>query len=141
MVHIDVLGDAVVDGVYRRSGTTTASRVRAERNFFNVYDLKESKIKFVAALSSPARRPFEAAGLRESQTRHRIPARQTKNFSMAACMITHEVDDVEHWLSSPSARRSFGPIGITVRTFGTQAGRTRTALIAEVPDWRRTRTS
>ena len=47
---------------------------------------------------------------------------------MATYVITHEVDDVEHWLSSPKREEVFGPIGITVRPFhdpdGIQQGRT-----------------
>ena len=36
---------------------------------------------------------------------------------MPTLMIFHEVDDVEHWLSSPKREEVFGPLGITVRTF------------------------
>lgn len=33
---------------------------------------------------------------------------------MATYVITHEVDDVEHWLNSPKREEVFGPMGITV---------------------------
>ena len=53
---------------------------------------------------------------------------------MATYVITHEVDDVEHWLSSPKREEVFGPMGISVRTFRDPAGSNKTALIAEIPD-------
>ena len=39
---------------------------------------------------------------------------------MATHVIFHEVDDVEHWLSSPKREEVFGPMGITVRTSATR---------------------
>ena len=53
---------------------------------------------------------------------------------MATYVITHEVDDVEHWLSSPKREEVFGPIGITVRPFHDPQGSNKVALIAEIPD-------
>ena len=53
---------------------------------------------------------------------------------MATYVITHEVDDVEHWLSSPKREEVFGPMGITVRTFRDTDGSNKTALLAEIPD-------
>ena len=53
---------------------------------------------------------------------------------MATYVITHEVDDVDHWLSSPKREEVFGPIGVTVRTFSDPNGSTKAALIAEIPD-------
>ena len=53
---------------------------------------------------------------------------------MATYVITHEVDDVEHWLSSPKRDEVFGPMGITVRTFRGPDGSNQTGLIAEIPD-------
>jgi hypothetical protein len=53
---------------------------------------------------------------------------------MATYVITHEVDDVEHWLSSPKREEFFGPMGITVRTFRNADESNKTALIAEIPD-------
>ena len=53
---------------------------------------------------------------------------------MATYVITHEVDDVEHWLRSPKREEVFGPMGITIRTFRDADGSNKTALIAEIPD-------
>jgi hypothetical protein len=53
---------------------------------------------------------------------------------MATYVITHEVDDVEHWLSSPKREEVLGPMGITVRTFRDPDGSNKAALIAEIPD-------
>jgi hypothetical protein len=53
---------------------------------------------------------------------------------MSTYVITHEVNDVEHWLSSPKREEVFGPMGITVRTFQDPNGSKKTALIAEIPD-------
>lgn len=53
---------------------------------------------------------------------------------MATYVITHEVNDVEHWLTSPKREELFGPMGITVRAFRDPDGSTKTALIAEIPD-------
>ena len=46
----------------------------------------------------------------------------------------HEVDDVGHWLASPRREETFGPLGITVRTFTDPTGTKRVGLIVEVPD-------
>ncbi len=53
---------------------------------------------------------------------------------MATYVITHEVDDVESWLSSPTREEVFGPIGITVRPFRDPEGSNKVALVAEIPD-------
>jgi hypothetical protein len=53
---------------------------------------------------------------------------------MATYVITHEVDDVEHWLASPLREDFFGPHGITTQPFRDPAGSNRVALIAEIPD-------
>ena len=55
-------------------------------------------------------------------------------ISMATYVITHEVDEVEHWLRSPKREEVFGPMGITIRTFRDPGGSNQTALIAEIPD-------
>ena len=52
---------------------------------------------------------------------------------MATHVIFHEVDDVEHWLSSPKREEVFGPMGITVRTFRDPQGSNRVGLIVEIP--------
>lgn len=53
---------------------------------------------------------------------------------MATYVITHEVHDVERWLSSPKREELFGPMGITIRTFRDPGGSNKAALIAEIPD-------
>jgi hypothetical protein len=53
---------------------------------------------------------------------------------MATYVITHEVEDVERWLSSTTREEVFGPIGVTVRTFRDPEGSNKVALIAEIPD-------
>ena len=53
---------------------------------------------------------------------------------MATYLITHEVDDVDHWLTSPKRAEVFGPLGITLRTFRDPAGSGKVGLIAEIPD-------
>jgi len=53
---------------------------------------------------------------------------------MATYLVFHEVDDVDHWLSSPKRAEVFGPLGITVRTFRDPEGSNRVGLIAEIPD-------
>jgi len=49
-------------------------------------------------------------------------------------MIFHEVDDVEHWLTSPKREEVFGPLGITIRTFVDPDTPNRVGLLAEIPD-------
>ena len=53
---------------------------------------------------------------------------------MATYVITHEVDDVERWLTSPKREELFGPMGIDMRTFRDPDGSNKTALIVEIPD-------
>lgn len=53
---------------------------------------------------------------------------------MATLLIFHEVDDVDHWLSSPRRQELFGPLGMTVRTFVDPEKSNRVGLIVEVPD-------
>jgi len=53
---------------------------------------------------------------------------------MATVVVHHEVDDVDHWLSSTRRDESFGPLGITIRTFVDPQNADRVGLIAEVPD-------
>jgi hypothetical protein len=49
-------------------------------------------------------------------------------------MIFHEVDDVDHWLTSPKREEVFGPLGITIRTFVDPDTPNRVGLLAEIPD-------
>src|SRR5205807_8465060 len=63
-----------------------------------------------------------------------ISAARGRSRAMATHVIFHEVDDVEHWLSSPKREEVFGPMGITVRTFRDPQGSNRVGLIVEIPD-------
>jgi hypothetical protein len=54
---------------------------------------------------------------------------------MATYLITHEVDDVEHWWNSSKRAEAFGSLGIQVRTFRDPAGSNKVGLIAEIPDF------
>ena len=49
-------------------------------------------------------------------------------------LITHDVDDVEHWLASPKREEFFGPHGITTRTCIDSDRSNQVGLIVEVPD-------
>ena len=53
---------------------------------------------------------------------------------MATYLITHEVDDVEHWWNSPKRAEAFGSLGIAVRTFRDPTGSNKVGLLAEIPD-------
>ncbi len=53
---------------------------------------------------------------------------------MPTVMITHEVDNVDHWLKSPKRDEFFRPRGMSVRTFIDPRGSNQVGLIAEVPD-------
>jgi hypothetical protein len=53
---------------------------------------------------------------------------------METLLVFHEVDDVDHWLTSPKREELFGPLGMTARTFRDPEGSNRVGLIVEVPD-------
>ena len=53
----------------------------------------------------------------------------------ATYLAFHEVDDVEHWLSSPKREEVFGPLGITARTFQDPQGSKRVGMIVDIPDF------
>ena len=53
---------------------------------------------------------------------------------MTTLLAFHEVDDVDHWLSSPRRSEFFGPMGVTVRTFRGMDNPSRAGLILDVPD-------
>jgi hypothetical protein len=53
---------------------------------------------------------------------------------MTTAIIFHEVDDVDHWLSSPTREKVFGPVGIKIRTFVDPEKSNRVGLVAEIPD-------
>jgi hypothetical protein len=52
---------------------------------------------------------------------------------MTTLMITHEVDDVEHWLASPKRMEFFGPLDMTARTFIDPSRPNQVGLIVECP--------
>ena len=54
---------------------------------------------------------------------------------MPTIIVHHDVDDTEHWLSSPKREEFFGPLGVTnLRTFTDLQNPTHVALLADVPD-------
>ena len=53
---------------------------------------------------------------------------------MPTLLVFHEVDDVDHWLSSPRRAELFGPLGVTVRPFCDPLGSDRVAPVVETPD-------
>jgi hypothetical protein len=53
---------------------------------------------------------------------------------MPTVLILHDIDDVDHWLSSPKRGELFAPLGITARTFRGAEGSKQVGLIAEIPD-------
>jgi hypothetical protein len=53
---------------------------------------------------------------------------------MTTLIVTHEVDDVGHWLRSSRREEVFGPLGLTIRTFVDPTDEHRVGLIVEVPD-------
>jgi len=52
---------------------------------------------------------------------------------MTTLLITHEVDDVDHWRNSTTREDFFGPLGITARTFVDPEGSNRVGLVVECP--------
>lgn len=53
---------------------------------------------------------------------------------MPTLLIIHEVDDVDHWLASPTRAEFFGPLGITAREFRDTGGSDVVGLVVETPD-------
>jgi hypothetical protein len=53
---------------------------------------------------------------------------------MPTLLVFHEVDDLDHWVSSPKREEVLGPLGITVRTFRDPEGSNRVGMVVEVPD-------
>ena len=53
---------------------------------------------------------------------------------MTTLMITHDVDDVAHWLASPMRDEFFGPLGMSARTFVDSERSNHVGLVVEVPD-------
>jgi hypothetical protein len=54
---------------------------------------------------------------------------------VATYLVFHEVDDVDHWRTSPKRDELFGSRGIEHRTFHDPAGSNRVGLIFEIPDF------
>jgi len=54
--------------------------------------------------------------------------------AVTTVLIFHEVNDVDHWLSSPRRQETFGPLGITARTFVDPQNANRVGLLVDVPD-------
>jgi hypothetical protein len=50
---------------------------------------------------------------------------------MPALLVVHDVDDVDHWLTSPKREELMGPRGYTVRTFVDPTDSSRVALVVE----------
>ena len=53
---------------------------------------------------------------------------------MTTLMVTHDVDNVDHWLASGKREELFGPLGITARPFVDADRSIHTGLVVEVPD-------
>jgi hypothetical protein len=53
---------------------------------------------------------------------------------MTTLLITHDVDDVEHWLASPKRKEVFGPLGITARTCVDADRSIHVGLVVEASD-------
>ena len=52
---------------------------------------------------------------------------------MPTMLVIHEVEDVDHWLKSPTREEAFGPLGYTIRTFVDPTDAHRVGLIVEGP--------
>jgi len=52
---------------------------------------------------------------------------------MATLIVTHEVEDVAHWLASPRREEFFGPMGFSHRTFVDPDNPNLVGLIVECP--------
>jgi len=50
---------------------------------------------------------------------------------MTTLIAAHDVDDVDHWLSSPRRAEFFGAHGMTVRTFVNPGRKNRVGVIIE----------
>ncbi len=60
--------------------------------------------------------------------------RSEPGADVTTVLIFHEVDNIDHWLSSPRREETFGPLGITARTFVDPENANRVGLIVDVPD-------
>jgi hypothetical protein len=54
---------------------------------------------------------------------------------MPRVVATHDVKDVDHWLTSPRRAEVFGPLGVTdIRTFVNPTDRSHVSISMDVPD-------
>jgi hypothetical protein len=53
---------------------------------------------------------------------------------MTTLLITHDVNDLEHWLASPKREELFGPLGISAQTCVDSERSNHVGLIVNVPD-------
>ena len=54
---------------------------------------------------------------------------------MPTVVATHDVKDVDHWLSSPRREEFLGPLGVTnIRTYVNPSDRKHVSLSMDVPD-------
>lgn len=53
---------------------------------------------------------------------------------MPRLVVTHEVDDVAHWVSSPKRVEVFGSVATDIRTFTDPSNPDRVGLTMDVPD-------
>jgi len=54
---------------------------------------------------------------------------------MPTVVATHDVKDVDHWLSSPRRAELLGPLGVTnIRTYVNPSDRSHVSLSMDVPD-------
>jgi hypothetical protein len=54
---------------------------------------------------------------------------------MPTVVATHDVKDVDHWLSSPKRAEFFGPLGArNIRTFVNPLDRSKVSVSMDVPD-------
>jgi hypothetical protein len=54
---------------------------------------------------------------------------------MATLIVTHEVEDVAHWLASTRREEFFGPMGFSHRTFVDPENSNQVGLIVECPSF------
>lgn len=52
---------------------------------------------------------------------------------MVTVLITHEVDDVQHWLESPHRAPAFASVGFTVRTFVDPTADEKVGIVLDGP--------
>jgi hypothetical protein len=65
----------------------------------------------------------------------RIRRLEGREATMPTVVATHEVKDVDHWLSSPKRAELLGPLGVTnLRTFVNPTDRTHVSLSMDVSD-------